>query len=117
MNITVGASGPWVVTSSDVIAGCFVIELKGSRDNGLPPDPWMLRCTYQIRPAELQRALRKLRIPARRAFWSSNRILGPVPRHASPINSTKAPDLWTPPLRHVAKKYRLCRSADRKSTR
>jgi hypothetical protein len=93
------------------------MELKGSWDNGAPPDPWLLR--HRSNPGggqildqvELQRALRKLRVPVRRPFLGSNRILGPVPRHASPINSPKAPDLWTPPLRHVAKKYRLCLSA------
>jgi hypothetical protein len=73
------------------------MELKGSRDNDAPPDLWMLRCTDQ-NPAggrifdqvELQRALRKLRVPVTRPFWSSKRILGPVPRHASPINSPKS---------------------------
>src|SRR5258705_13303321 len=93
------------------------MELKGSWDNGAPPDPWLLR--HRSNPGggqildqvELQRALRKLRVPVRRPFLGSNRILGPVPRHASPINSPKAPDLWTPPLRHLAKKHRLCLSA------
>jgi hypothetical protein len=34
-----------------VLAGCFAMELKTRWDNGAPLDPWMLRCTYQNRPA------------------------------------------------------------------
>jgi len=34
-----------------VVAGCFAMELNGSWDNCASLDPWMLRCTYQIRPA------------------------------------------------------------------
>src|SRR6266566_2636008 len=66
-----------------VVAGCFAIALKGSSgqwraarslDAALhPSNPAGDRIFCEV---ELQRALCKLQVHARRAFWSSNRILG-----------------------------------------
>jgi hypothetical protein len=55
------------------------MELKGSWDNGVPLDPWMLRRTYQIRPAagfEPQRAFRKLRVfLTKRSPWVNEEFI------------------------------------------
>ncbi len=96
-----------------VVAGCFAIALKGSSgqwraarslDAALhPSNPAGDRIFCEV---ELQRALCKLQVHARRAFWSSNRILG-ASSATHKTDERSSLDLWTPPLRQVAKKCRL----------
>jgi hypothetical protein len=99
-----GGSKQWMV-----VAGCYT---KGAGVSGAPVELWMLRCTHKIRPVESStkwscgQPSASCEFPRGGHFRVQTGSLGPSVTRVIDEHS-KASDLWTPPLRQVAKKCRL----------